>query len=46
LASAYDRLGLEVLRDDAQRVLSKNFPDSKFPAEGLTARAKAWWQLW
>jgi outer membrane protein assembly factor BamD len=46
LASAYDKLGMDVLRDDAKRVLDKNFPDSKFPVEGLTARNKAWWQLW
>jgi outer membrane protein assembly factor BamD len=46
LASAYDKLGMDVLRDDAKRVLDKNFPDSKFPVEGLTSRTKAWWQLW
>jgi outer membrane protein assembly factor BamD len=45
LASAYDKLGMDVLRDDAKRVLDKNFPDSKFPVEGLTSRTKAWWQL-
>jgi outer membrane protein assembly factor BamD len=33
------------LRDDAKRVLDKNFPDSKYMADGLE-RKKAWWQLW
>ena len=47
LAKSYDRLGLNELRDDADRVLRKNFPNSPFlTAEGVTARPKAWWQLW
>jgi outer membrane protein assembly factor BamD len=40
---AYDKLGLTQLRDDAQRVLDKNFPNSKFA--DVTAK-KAWWRLW
>jgi outer membrane protein assembly factor BamD len=40
---AYDRLGLTQLRDDAQRVLDKNFPNSKFA--DVTIK-KAWWRLW
>ena len=27
---AYDKLGMNDLRDDAERVMRKNFPDSKF----------------
>jgi outer membrane protein assembly factor BamD len=46
LASAYEKLGLTALRDDANRVLLKNFPDTKFPSEGVREREKAWWQLW
>lgn len=47
LAKSYDRLGLNQLRDDADRVLRKNFPNSEFlTAEGVTARPKVWWQLW
>lgn len=46
LAMSYDRLGLEQLRDDSTRVLRQNFPDSKFLAEGLREREKAWWQFW
>jgi len=43
MVSAYDRLGLTLLRDDAQRVLDKNFPTSAFTAEN---KNKAWWKFW
>jgi outer membrane protein assembly factor BamD len=46
LGQAYDRLGLDKLRDDANRLLALNFPDSRFPQQGLQLREKAWWQLW
>ena len=46
MARSYDRLGLDTLRDDADRVLRKNFPDSRFSAEGVRVRSKAWWQFW
>jgi len=46
LGQAYDRLGLTALRDDANRVLSKNFPDSKLTAESLGRETRAWWRLW
>lgn len=45
LVASYDKLGMTDLRDDAKRVLDKNFPDSKYLADGLE-RKKAWWQLW
>ncbi len=37
---------LPVLRDDADRVLRKNFPDSRFLTEGLAAATRPWWKLW
>jgi outer membrane protein assembly factor BamD len=46
IVQSYDRLGLDMLRDDANRVFEKNFPDSKFPAQGLTRTGKAWWHIW
>ena len=42
---AYDELGLVDLRDDAQRVLKLNFPDSKY-ARGVSIREKAWYRFW
>ena len=46
MAQSYDRLGVTELRDDAQRVLAKNFPNSRFASEGLTTRQRQWWQFW
>ncbi len=42
---AYDKLGLPELRDDADRVMHKNFPDSHYYKEGLEKKLP-WWQLW
>jgi len=46
MAQSYDKLGLTDLRDDADRVLRKNFPDTQFHSAGLTTRKRAWWQFW
>jgi len=46
LARSYDRLGLDELRDGADRVLKLNFPDSRFLRDGLLAPDRAWWQFW
>ncbi len=46
LAQSYDRLGLTTLRDDTMRVLARNFPASRLPANGLPITNKPWWQVW
>ena len=46
LVQSYDKLKLDRLRDDAERVLRRNFPDSPYLSEGLSARDKPWWKLW
>jgi outer membrane protein assembly factor BamD len=43
MVAAYDRLGLTMLRDDAQRVLDKNFPNSSYAGAN---KNKAWWKFW
>jgi len=43
MVKAYDKLGLTTLRDDAQRVLDKNFPNSDF---NEATKPKAWWKFW
>jgi len=45
LVTAYDKLGMTDLRDDAERVMRKNFPQSRFYKDGLE-RKVAWWKLW
>ena len=42
---AYDNLGMTDLRDDAERIMRKNFPESRYYKDGL-ARKEAWWKLW
>lgn len=41
---AYDALGLTQLKDDAQRVLLKNFPQAQLTLD--RAMKKPWWQIW
>jgi len=46
MVAAYDALGLKDLRDDAERVMKKNFPDSKY-LKGDPAKSDAsWWRIW
>jgi outer membrane protein assembly factor BamD len=46
LAQSYDKLGLPELRDDADRVLRKNYPDSRFLREGISKPENPWWKIW
>lgn len=46
MVASYEQLGLDQLRADAQRVLEKNFPDSRYLREGVRRRDQAWWQFW
>ncbi len=45
MAMSYDRLGLNDLRDDARRVLTKNFPKRELTLEE-SQPSKPWWRLW
>lgn len=45
LVKSYDALGMTDLRDDAERVMRKNFPDSVYFAGG-PADTRPWWQFW
>lgn len=42
---AYDKLGIDDLRDDALRVLQLNYPNSKY-AKGVDLTGRAWWKFW
>lgn len=42
---AYDALGMQDLRDDAERVMKANFPASPYYQRGLD-RNEPWWKLW
>ncbi len=45
MVKSYDQLGLTTLRDDANSVMLKNFPDSAY-LKGAVDRSGPWWKLW
>ena len=45
LVTSYDKLGMNDLRDDAERVMRQNYPNSHYYNDGLE-RKVAWWKLW
>jgi outer membrane protein assembly factor BamD len=45
MVKSYDALGLNELRDDARRVLTQNYPNSKYLGDATKAK-KPWWRLW
>ena len=47
MARSYDKLGLPQLRDDADRVLRQNYPNSTLLGlQTLPDRQRSWWRLW
>jgi outer membrane protein assembly factor BamD len=46
LVLAYDRLGMNDLRDAADRVMRSNFPDSRYLKPGGDRKDVPWWRLW
>ena len=45
MVKAYDALGMADLRDAADRVMRKNFPESRY-LTGKGDRSAPWWKLW
>jgi len=45
MVRSYDALGLTKLRDDADRVMKKNFPNSVY-FRGGPDRSGPWWKIW
>lgn len=43
---SYDALGMEQLRDDARRVLEKNYPQSELLSRGTRTKTDPWWKVW
>ena len=46
MVRSYDAMGLERLRDDAKRVLDKNFPNSQIIKNNGPVTNNPWWKLW
>ena len=45
LVKSYDELGMTDLRNDSERVMRKNFPDSQY-FKGAVGRKDPWWKIW
>ena len=46
MVRSYDALGMTQLRDDTQRVLTTNYPQSQYISKGFRAKDDPWWKLW
>ena len=46
LVEAYDRMAMPDLRDDAKRVLARNFPDDPLAQQGKNRQSSSWWKFW
>lgn len=46
LFKSYDALGLTQLRDDAKRILEKNYPKSELLSNGARVINEPWWKIW
>jgi outer membrane protein assembly factor BamD len=46
MAASYDKLGLDQLRMDAERVLRQNYPQTPYVKNGVRVPERAWWQFW
>ena len=46
LVKAYDALGMNDLRDAADRIMRTNFPESRYLKAGSLRKDVPWWRLW
>lgn len=46
LIRSYEKLGLDDMRADAERVMRRSFPDSELLRNGLPQDDRRWWQVW
>lgn len=46
MARAYDEMGMTELRNDVERVMRKNFPDSEYLSDSGPLGKEAWWKFW
>ncbi|MEX8497985.1 MAG: outer membrane protein assembly factor BamD [Leptothrix ochracea] len=46
LLKSYEQLGLTPLKQDTERVMRLNYPNSPYLAQGFEPSRKRWWHLW
>jgi outer membrane protein assembly factor BamD len=45
-AQSFDALKMTQMRDDARRVLEKNYPQTPYLTQGFKIKIQPWWKLW
>ena len=43
---SYEALGMDQLRDDAKRVMTASYPNSRYVARGFKPSDDPWWKIW
>ena len=46
MIQSYEYLGMTDLRDDAERVMDKNFPEDPVSPDLVTSDDESWWRFW
>jgi outer membrane protein assembly factor BamD len=46
MRNSYNAMGMPQLRDDTQRIIDANYPNSRFESGTGSTKKKSWWQLW
>ncbi|MFM1989630.1 MAG: hypothetical protein RJA99_2587 [Pseudomonadota bacterium] len=46
MVKSYEKLGLEELRADSERILRRNFPETTLFTTGLNLSSRSWWEVW
>lgn len=46
MVKAYDLMNMADLRDDAERIMRQNYPNSVYYSRGLARKEDPWWKLW
>jgi outer membrane protein assembly factor BamD len=46
MVNAYDKLGMNDLRDDAKRVMEKNFSKNQGSSDIAISDSESWWKFW
>ncbi len=46
MAQAYEEIGLTSLREDVEKIMKKNFPESVYLSESGSLEKKSWWEIW
>ncbi len=46
MVKSYEKLGMTQLKDDSQRVLTTNYPNSRYITRGFARDDEPWWKVW